>query len=218
MYKLLKLFSIPILCCLTACATGPWFDTDSEGWPIPPGIEDINSAEMTKVIQDLSVEFKHGRHLELQHAKTFFNSGIHTVQLEFVSQDIVEICEARAIIVDLTESFLAKLNQDPLLGTEFSNYPFRSSNLEIYITFESYFGRYVDPYYIHWVGLEDDEVTFYTFDVDDKTKMCWHKRIEAYETVREIVLYQREAEKLYRETHAPKTAIFGNQRYYPKEE
>lgn len=208
-----------LLLCLSSCSTYrfPLF-SDPEGWPSPHAIQDIHSEEVTSIVQEIAVEFWHSHFFRLEHAKTCFDVGIHTIQLEFVTQDIVEMCEAREHIVDLTEMFLAKLNQNPLLSREFASYPFRSENLEIYITYETYFGRYVDPYYIHWIGLEDDIVTFYIFDVDDLNKCCWHYRTEPYSTVREIVLYKREAEKRYDELHPPNTAVFGSQRYFPIDE
>lgn len=223
MRALLQLSLGIFMLCLTSCSTRfwPWSsETDFEGWPVPHGIEDIHSGEVTSIVQDIAVEFKHGgknRHLDLQHAKTCFDMGIHTIQLDFISQDIIELCDARKIIVDLTEELLARVNQNPILGPELASYPFRSENLELYITYESYFGRYIDPYYIHWIELEDDVVNFYTFDVDDLTKCCWHHRTEPYATVREIVLYEREAEKKYNELHGPKTAVFGAQRYFPND-
>lgn len=219
MRMLQKIFSVFFILSLTGCAyiNTPWGYKSTEGFQVPPGVEDIDSAELTSIVQDIAVEFKHHGHLQLQQAKTFFDMGINTIQLEFISQDIIELCEARERIVDLTEALLARLNQDPILGTQFASYPFRPGNLEIYITFESYFGRYIDPYYIHWIGLEDDMVTFYTFDVDDNCKFCWHHRDEPYATVREIVLYERQAEMKYDELHAPRRAVFGNQRYFPKD-
>lgn len=219
MHFLPRLFLAVLLVYLSGCSGRhlPWI-ADQEGWPVPPGIEDIHSEEVTAIVQDIAVEFKHSDHLRLEFATTYFDMGIRTIQLEFTTQDIVELCDARKTIVDLTEALLARLNQNPILGSEFASYPFRSENLEIYITYETYFGRYVDPYYIHWTELEDDVVTFYTFSVDDLTKFCWHKRTEPYATVREIVLYQREAERKYEELHGPNTAVFGNQRYFPNDE
>lgn len=180
--------------------------------------EVINTAQSTAVVQDLAAEVKHMHHLHLQHAKTYYDGGIHAIQLQFISQDLIEMCEARKLIVDLTESFLAKLNQNPILATDFANYPFRPENLEIYITFESYFGKYLDPHFIYWICMEDGQIDYYIFDILDRSKNKWRVRHESYSTSREIVVYQREAERKYDELHYPKINVFGNLRYFPPSE
>lgn len=211
---------------LTGC--GPWqsvkafispnFNIDNTA-PIEDAskaFQTINSAEATSVIQDFAVETEKKHNLQLQQAKTYYDDGIHAIQLQFITQDLIEMCEARELIVDMTENLLAKLNQNSLLATDFANYPFRPSNLEIYITFESYFGRFVDPFYIRWICMEDGLVDYYTFDLLDNTKNKWHVRHEAYSTSREIVVYQREAERKYKEIYEAKVNVFGDTRYYPE--
>jgi len=203
---------------LTGCSSSGDFYLFTDDAPIPTlPVREINSAEITAVIQDIEVEYNKDRHLQLQQAKTFYADGITAIQLEFISQDIIEMKEARGLIVDLTESLLARLNQNPVLGVQFASYPFTSESLEIYIEFESYFGRYVDPYYIQWICMEDDIIGYYIFDLEDNMKRCWHVRKETYATSREIIVYQREAEKKYKESQKPVGAIFGAQRYLPEE-
>jgi hypothetical protein len=184
-----------------------------EDIPLPSEI--VDSAEMTCIIQDVTTAWKYDKHLHLEHANTYYKEGIHTVQLQFISQDIIEMCEARDLIVSITEEILARINQSPIAGPDLSNYPFQPSNLEIYITFESYYGKYCDPHYIAWIGMEDAVITFYTFDLLDHMKSCWHRRVETYPTSREIVMCQREAEKKYNESHLKNVNVFGSQRYYP---
>jgi hypothetical protein len=182
---------------------------------IPPPSEIVHSEEMTSVIQDYTVALKYDKHLDLEHANTFYKEGIKTIQLQFTSQDIIEMCEARQLIVDMTEGLLAKMNQNPVLGPDLANFPFHPSNLEIYITFETYYGKFCDPYHISWISLEDAVVTYYTFDLLDHLKRCWHRRVEPYATSREIVVYEREAERVYDEIHHKNLNIFGPERYYP---
>ncbi len=206
--------------CMSSCCT--FFNPDSKDEELirgdgTAGYEVINSAPVTSIVQNLAVDAKHKQHLRLEQAKSYYDGGLKTIQLEFISQDIIEMCEARELIVDLTENLLAKLNQDPVLAGDFVSYPFTPCNLEIYITFESYFGKYVDCSYIRWIGLEDDMVTYYTFDLIDNVKNRWHSRRETYATSREIVVYEREAEREYAEVIANKMNIFGDQRYYPKQ-
>lgn len=206
----------------TGCCLNPWqphccekdVAADAE---LPNTFEIINSSQATAIIQDFAVEMDHKHSLKLQKAKTYYDGGIHAIQMEFISQDLMEMCEARKLIVDMTEGLLAALNQDPLLAKDIANYPFRPNNLELYITFQSYFGKYVDPYYIHWICMEDGEVDYYLFDLKDNLKNKWHARHETYATSREIVVYEREAERKYQEVHHPKINVFGKQRYFPND-
>jgi len=202
---------------MTSCSYFPFYPPYGVYEELPPSpFEVIDSSEATSRVQELSIEFRYDRHLHLQQAKTFFEFGIKTIQLEFISQDVFEMEDARKLIVDLTEAFLGKVNQDPILGPMLQSYPFRASDLEIYITFESYFGRFVDPYYIQWICLEDGQIDYYLFDTHNNTKRYWHHRHESYETSREIVVYQREAEQKYAETHRPLIDVFSGQRFFPR--
>jgi len=204
-------------CCFFDCSNCPPLDRVSSNTLIKPtSFELIHTAESTNVVQSYAVEMENKNKLFLQRAKTYYDGGIHAIQLEFITQDIMEIKEARELIVDMTEDLLARLNQNPLLAQDFANYPFRPANLEIYVTFESYFGKYVDPYYVRWICMEDGHVAFYSFDILDNTKNKWHVRHEEYATSREVVVYHREAERSYEEINNPKEDIFGDQRYYSK--
>lgn len=224
LFQLLVAFTLASLtgCCSFCQSPCDIVPVDNEdGAPPPPlpnsPIIQVHSPEATAIIQDLSVELEYDKHLHLQQARSYYNDGnLTTIQLQFISQDILGICEARKLIVDVTEDFLARLNQNPVLGQEFASFPFRPSDLELYITFESYYGRYVDPYYVEWLCLEDDRVTFYFFDLPDNSKNCWHARHEVYSASREIVVYQREAERRHDEMRKPNIEVFGNQRYFPQ--
>jgi len=217
----MRALSVLVLCtlfCLTGCNfSQPLIETFSptpDQLPTPPRTV-INSAELTAIIQNYTTELKYNKRLHLEHANTFYDDGINTIQLQFITQDIIEMCEARELIVDLAEGFLAELNQNPILGPEFVTYPLRPSNLEVYITFECWYGKFCDPHYIGWIGLEDAQVTYYEFDLGDHIKDCWHSRHESYATSREIVVYQREAEKRYNEEHLKNVNIFGPDRFFP---
>lgn len=184
---------------------------------LPAPVLSIHAGEVTAIIQDYSVELKYQKHLHLQHANTYYNEqGIHTIQLRYISQDILELCDARKLIIDVSEGMLDQLNSNPVLVPEFTNYAFYPFNLEIYIDFESYFTRYVDPFYIKWISMENAVITYYSADVTDNDKNSWHARKEAYNTSRDIVFYQRLAEDKYKAMHEPNRAIFGNKRFYPE--
>lgn len=218
MHTVLRIFIGIILVCLSGCApvSYPFFSDEEPNLPPVPKY-DIDSLAVTCLIQEFTVQLKHDKYLDLGHAKTLYDDGIETIQLDFTTQNIMGMCEARELIVDVVEGLLSRINADSVVGFELANYPFTPANLEIYITFESYFPRYVDPYYMQWVCLEDGLVTYLAADVQDLDKSCWHERHESYETSREIVICQRKGEKKYAENHKPLMDIFGSQRYYPPE-
>lgn len=222
-----------ILCSLTGCAcfdscnwcSNPWADTD-DGYDVPPApdvnfpppVLSIHVGETTKIIQEMSAELKHARHLHLQHANTYYNEeGIHTVQLQFISQDILELCEARMLIVDLSETLVAKYNENPLLFHEFAGGSLSPAGLEIYIDFESYYIKYVDPFYVKWLTMEGGFIRFYTQDADDLDKNNWHYRTEAFNTSKDIVYYQRLGEEAYDAAHGRAKSVFGTKRFYPED-
>lgn len=163
----------------------------------------IDGPEFTHAIQHYTAYLKHVKHLRLEDSAVYYHDYANTVRMEFTSQDVLELCEARELIVDVVEGLLVEINRNPILAPQLVNYPFTSANLEIYIRFESFEGIYVDPYYVGWVGLEDDIVHFYAFDIkmwqnhEEGSANIWDYRYEPYFKSREIVLYEREAEALF---------------------
>lgn len=221
-----------MLCTLTSCACfdscnfcfDPWSSSSNDvpGAPdviLPSPVMSIHAQETTRIIQEMAAELKHARHLHLEQANTYYNEeGIHTVQLNFISQDILEMCEARMLIVDLVGTLLSKYNEDPLLFPELAGGGLYAHNLEIYIDFESYYIKYVDPFYVKWICMEDGGISFYTADADDLDKNNWHVKRESFYTSRDIVFYQRRGEEAYNTAHGKNKTIFGTKRYFPEDE
>ena len=181
---------------------------------LPPG-ERINTEEVTRIIQELGVILKFEKNLDLEDSNVFYGPYINTIQLEFSSQSLIEMCEARELIVDVVERLLSMLNTNDILGPQFANYPFSSDNLEIYINFESYYGLYIDaPGYIGWMYLEDGICFYYTFEIKNADHESWHFRREPYSKSREIVVYEREAQDKFQEViEPPNPTAFGPERY-----
>jgi hypothetical protein len=189
---------------------------DAPDADLPAPVLSVHAEEVTNIVQEYSVELKHLKRVHLQHAHTYYNEGgIHTIQLEYISQDIVELCQARNLIIDISEGFLEKLNSNPILVPEFTNQAFYPFNLEIYICFESYFVKYVDPFYIKWITMEDGVISFYAANADDLEKKGWQAKKESYDTSRNIVFYERMAEDNFKAMHETNRAIFGSKRFWP---
>lgn len=157
----------------------------------------IDGPEITHAIQHYLAYLKHVKRLRLEDSSVYYRDTIHTVRMEFISMDVIELCEARELLVDVVEGLLYELNRNPILAPQFIDYPLSSAHLEIFIRFES-FEQYVDPFYVGWVSLEDDIVTFYAWVLNEDGRNIWDYRVEPYFKSREFVLYGREAEALFR--------------------
>lgn len=187
----------------------------------PAPVLSIHSDEITNIIQTVSTNFKYDkRDIRLEDARTYFNeNGIHTIQLNYISQSIVDVCEARMLIIDLVDALMTRLNSNPYLIPEFPHFAFFPFNFEIYIVFESFFIRYIDPFYVKWICMEDGEIRYFAADLDDNNKNCWHVRRESYYTSRDIVTYERKAEKEYKDAHPSALyKVFGDKRFIPPDE
>ena len=206
-----------LLALLMFCLTGCCFQScdDDCCWQAPIGGV-VHTEEITNIIQDYQLELETRYRLHLLDANVYYDPYIDTIALKFVSEDIIEMSDARKLIVDVVEGLLAKLNQNIIVGPQFKEYPFSSGDLEIYITFDSFYGRFVDPYYMMWICLEDDIVHYYLFDTKNQDKNTWHYRREAYYKSREIVVYQRDAEQQKDEAlQLRRQSAFGPDRYIP---
>ena len=187
---------------------------------LPPPVLSIHSQEVMDVVQEVSVEFHHKRELTLKSSKTYYNEeGIHTIQIQYDSQTLIDPSEARELIVDVVDLLIAKLNANKLLVPEFQNYTISPENFEIYISFNSYFARYVDPFYIRLICMENGMIKYYAADIYDNDKKKWHFKIESFVTSKNITVSQRAAEDDYKQRHNRDIeAIFGKDRYIPKED
>lgn len=159
----------------------------------------IDSPELVRVVQHFMPYLRHEKRLRLEDSRVFYNETINTVRMEFTSQDVLEVREARFLLVDVVEGLLAALNQNPTLGSQFITYPLTPDQLEIYINFESFHGLYVDPYYVGFIMLEDGQATYWAFDTKENGRNYWDFRTEAYEKSREFTVYEREAENMFKQ-------------------
>jgi hypothetical protein len=120
--------------------------------------------------------------LFLLDSRVWYNEqGVTCICMKFRTQAIVEVLEARDLIVAVVEGFLARVNNDPILPLYIKDYPLTADNLHINIEFESFFGKYVDPLYMARVVLDCGLVYYYANNAVDPDTMVWHQRIEPYE-------------------------------------
>jgi hypothetical protein len=186
---------------------------------ILPGID--NELVMS-VVLPYAINLQHDMKLKLEESTVHYGGNgtyIAGMCLSFTSQSILELREARGMLVDIAEGLLESVNTDPELGPLVSGYPLSSNDIEICIKFQSYFGLYVDKAYIHWMVLQDGRSYFYAFDLTnefniwDRDCECWHERVEPYYKSRQIIMIERAAEKAYQEKHPKPKSLFSSDRY-----
>lgn len=205
-----------ILCSLTSCCCITPTMTPEDTRYAHRQLIERPTDDLTWTVEQVTTELKYERRLHLENA--MYCSGIDgpMIRLEFITQNIMELCEARELLVDVVERFLFRLNSnyiDPDLRPE----PFTSDNLEIYINFESFYVLYVDRFYIGWVVLEDGECYYYASNLKNHKLDFWGAHQEPYFKSKSIAHAQIEAEKEYKRIHpGPTSALKGDLYRFPE--
>jgi hypothetical protein len=162
----------------------------------------IDSNPFTDVTLRYATALKYEKNLNLEDSFVCFEEGkAKTVRLDFTSQDIISLCQARFLLVDLVEGFLKELNRAEEALTQNPKGHFTANDLEIYIHYDSDYVDYVDTAYIGWIRLKDGVSVFYAADIGSYSQDFWQSRQEPYEKSLEIATVMRDAESDYRATH-----------------
>lgn len=209
MYRLI--FVTILALCLTACSHQEtmyecrqtvYYDTE----------------DLSAIVWDFVVEMSHERGLFPKNAQVIAGPRGTKLRFDFTSQDIIEMCPARELLVDVAENILERVNMAGF-GSQIQPYPFTADQLEIYIDFESFYGVYCDPTYIGWIVLEEGMSYFYDFEVKDRSQDYWRARREPYAKSLSFVRLKREAEARYRKTHpGEEHHYFDDDRFRPLSE
>lgn len=169
--------------------------------PQPPIVRDYDSDAFTSVAEHQANRLGHRWRWYLEDAWVYYdderdNGAVHHIWLKYRSQNILELQDARAKLVDFVEEFLEKLRTNP--ETAANLVPgFSADNLRIHVDFQTYWGMYGDPMYVGWMVLECGMVYYYNFDVKLRLEDYWYDRVESYNKSKEIVRLERESELDY---------------------
>jgi hypothetical protein len=167
-----------------------------------PWVKKIDSEEVSRLVINFSRKMKQEKHIELEDSRVEYNDFIKKIYLEYSSQRLLTVYDARLLMVEVVEEFLDRLNNHTILGFELEKFPFTADDLEVKINFESYYGHYIDELYVGLAWLKCGCVYFYAFDIKDETDIDWsHDRWEPYFKSRELALLKKEAD--LPETDAP---------------
>lgn len=181
---LMFLTTIFASCQRKVVGTGPW-------------VKKIDSEELSKIVINFSVKMKIDKHLELEDSWAEYDDYITRLCLQYSSQRLLTLYDARLLMVELVEELLYRINNNTIVSFEIDTFPFTANDLDVKITFESYYGRYVDEQYIGLAWLQAGCVHFYAFDRKDTSLngIDWdHHRFEPYTKSRELALIKKEAD------------------------
>lgn len=178
--------------------------------------KDRPTEDLTFAVEEYAAELKHEHRLYLEDCMVCWSPDGAKIRLEFITQHILELCPARELLVDVVEGLLYRLNTN-YIPEDLRPIPFTADNLELYIRFESFFGKFVDPFYIGWIALEQGISYFYAFTLENPKLDVFHTRWEPYYKSLTIVKAQRAAEKEYRMTHPEPINPLHNDLFLPPE-
>ena len=148
---------------LTSCCNCPW-----DFWNTSPTIvsikKKIDSQSAVNLVIDFSQTLEEKYHLFLEDSSFWYDNEIEFIQLDYSTQAILTVKEARELLVEIVENLMVQLDQDPVLADKLK-YPFKAKRLQIYLDCQTFFGRYIDPFYVSWIVLEDGKAYYYAFSI-----------------------------------------------------
>ncbi len=156
-----------------------------------------DSELLTEQIITFSRELKDTHSLFLYDSRVVFDGKIKKVRIDYTSQRSVELCEAREILVDITEGMIDRIRNHVELRSAFNNRPITPQDFEIHVTFESYHNKYVDPSYMAYIILENSWSFFYSSELNMAFTDIWMQKVEPYYKTKQFVRFSREAEASY---------------------
>jgi len=103
--------------------------------------------------------------------------GLRHLNLEYYSNQLMEVEEAREAVTDTLEGLLRALNRDEQLRPNLLEYPLTVENLTMRLSLEHFFGDYFEPIYIGLVKVEDGYITYYTHNNKIKQREPYNKAL-----------------------------------------
>lgn len=178
----------------------------------------VDSPEASRVVLNFSAKMRKEHRLTLEDSRMEYDWKIKKFYLEYASQELLTLCEARLLIVELVEEFLSRVNNNSVLGFQLENFPLTPDDLCVKINFESFYGIYNDQLYIGQVWLNHGCVRFYAFNRKVPEYDWDNHRFEPYFKSRELALLKKEADLPYSEDKLnppKKPSTFIQDRYTP---
>lgn len=184
-------------------------------YDLPVIVQKVDVGSFSEVIIPYATELGHTHRLRFEDSKVYYDDFVERYRVIWSTQQILELCEARDLLVTVVEGLLERMNNNSQVIASFDHYPITADDLEIYFFYESYYIEYVDPTYMAFVSLHDGTVRFINGLIKNPRKDFWDIRTETYEESYRFATLTRASEKAYAEEHAPKkrrSSVFSN--YY----
>lgn len=163
----------------------------------------IDGDDVTRVVYHYLPFINHQYHFRLEDSYVTSGDAGYKIRLDFSSMDIKEMAEAREAMVDLVEGLLERLNNDEVLAGKNFGEDFTEFDLEVYITYKSYYVQYVDEQMAAFASLRGGLVHYWAGDANNDDPECWHWNSETYKQSREIVTAYRDGVEYYEENTPP---------------
>lgn len=174
-------FAVMILVSLSGCirfSGSSYTNTDSNNDNRYVNLVDIPSIEYINVTYSHDLESELG--LFLQDSYVTYDDFIEKSYLYYRSERLLDMCQARDMIVYLVEGYLARINEHETLKSDLYSYPFTADNLLIHIEFDSFYGEYIDRAYVGRVVIDNGCVYYYDYDGLCQPE-CWQSHSERYD-------------------------------------
>lgn len=149
-------------------------------------------------VADMAVKFNHERRMKLENSTLQYDGEIQSMRLDFSTMALLELQEARELLVDITEDFLSRINSDSTITASLAHGYLSPEALEIQIDFRCWMGKLVDFDYAGWVTLKYGWAHYYAFDMRTNKLDWWQLRNETYYETRKIVECTRAAEAAWK--------------------
>lgn len=191
--------------------------------PTPRPVDDKvlvfdQNEELSRIVWDYVTQLKYQKRLHIEHSYVGISPDRSSFTLQFTTQHILELCDARQLLVDVVEGLLKRLNNSSI-ANELGPAPITASQLVIDIEFESFYGVYFDPFYIGRIKLIDGMSYFYAFTIKDQKLDKWNSHYEAYFQSKLFADKQREAEAKYKVEHPlHHPSVLNKLRFIPPDE
>lgn len=178
---------------------------------------DPDSPAISKIVIEYGRDLQDSHRLFLYDSRVIFDGKIKKIRIDFTSMASVELCEARKVLVDVTEGYMKRFRENAILNSRFLNRPLNVNDFEIHITYCSYFNRYVDAQYVAYVILENGWSYFYNSELNNAFTDFWMQKVEPYYETKLFTGFQEEAEALHKKEDLEEgKKILQEERYFEK--
>ena len=185
---------LPLILFTSACCTP--FCRDQNDDTYHSFTEVIDPLGFSEVIIPYAVELRQTKRLRLEDSVVYYNDDFaERFRVIFSSQEILEVCQCRDLLVSVTEGLLERMNASPSVAASFDHFPITADDLEFYFSFESYDIEFNDGTYIAWMSLHDGTVRYLNGLVKNPRIDFWDARVEPYYKSLQFVQIERAAEE-----------------------